>query len=136
MGTICKKIKKKKKFVKKQKIYYNKGEMNIMKEEDLTNITNSIKEKLGEESTALIADDLGILITKNSEVLESIHNQETMISTLEEKNGKLVSANQSLLQQVPIGTKQVEQPKVESSETKSFNFNSMFDKNGNFKHDL
>lgn len=107
-----------------------------MKEEDLTNITNSIKEKLGEESTALIADDLGILITKNTEVLENLHNQETMISTLEEKNGKLVSANQSLLQQVPMGTKKEVEPVKESSEIKSFNFSSMFDKNGNFKHDL
>lgn len=106
-----------------------------MREEDLTNITNSIKEKLGEESTALIADDLGILITKNSEVLESTHNLEEKITTLEEKNGKLVSANQSLLQQIPMGTKPKEEVKSES-EHKSFNFRSMFDKQGNFKQDL
>ena len=39
-----------------------------MKEEDIKTITDSIKEKLGEESSALIADDLGLLLTKNVEI--------------------------------------------------------------------
>ena len=102
-----------------------------MKEEDLKQLTDSIKEKLGEESAALIADDLGVLITRNNEVVDTLNKQEKEISTLKDTNEKLVLANGSLLQQVPMGKKE-EEPKEEASK-KSFNFSEMFDKHGNFK---
>lgn len=102
-----------------------------MKEEDLQALTNSIKEKLGEESAALIADDLGVLITKNNEVVNTLDKQEKEITTLKDTNEKLVLANGSLLQQVPMGKK--EEPVSEESTKKSFNFSEMFDKHGNFK---
>ena len=55
--------------------------------------------------------------------------------TLEETNQKLVAANGSLLQQIPAvaDTKPVDET-VE--EKKTFNFHSVFDKNGNFKNEL
>ena len=43
-----------------------------MKNEELEVITNSIKETLGEESTALIADSLGLLMSENTRVYNSI----------------------------------------------------------------
>lgn len=107
-----------------------------MTEEELKGITDSIKEKLGEESTALIADDLGILFTKNTEVQNNMTKQDEEISSLKSTNEKLVLANGRLLQQVPMGTnKKVEQEKDDSVK-KSFNFSQMFDKSGNFKHDI
>ena len=102
-----------------------------MKNEDLQALTDSIKEKLGEESAALIADDLGVLITKNNEVVETLDKQEKEITTLKDTNEKLVLANGSLLQQVPMGKK--EEPISEESTKKSFNFSEMFDEHGNFK---
>lgn len=102
-----------------------------MKNEDLQALTDSIKEKLGEESTALIADDLGVLFTRNNEVLETLDKQEKEITTLKDTNEKLVLANGSLLQQVPMGKK--EEPISEESTKKSFNFSEMFDEHGNFK---
>ncbi len=104
-----------------------------MKEEDLTKLTESIKEKLGEESSALIADDLGILYTNNKEVVNKMSEQEKEIARLKDTNEKLVLANGSLLQQVPMGIK--EEPKQEeSTKVKSFDFSEVFDKHGNFKH--
>ena len=105
-----------------------------MKEEDLQKLTDSIKEKLGEESSALIADDLGVLYTHNKEVQELIDNQSKEITRLKDTNEKLVSANGSLLQQVPMG-KSEEVKQEEASEKKSFNFKDVFDKYGNFKHE-
>lgn len=102
-----------------------------MKNEDLQALTDSIKEKLGEESAALIADDLGVLITKNNEVVETLDKQSKEITTLKDTNEKLVLANGSLLQQVPMGKK--EEPISEESTKKSFNFSEMFDEHGNFK---
>lgn len=105
-----------------------------MKEEDLQKLTDSIKEKLGEESSALIADDLGVLYTHNKEVQEQLYNQNQEITRLKDTNEKLVLANGSLLQQVPMG-KSEEVKQEETSEKKSFNFKDVFDKYGNFKHD-
>lgn len=105
-----------------------------MKEEDLQKLTDSIKEKLGEESSALIADDLGVLYTHNKEVQELIDSQSKEITRLKDTNEKLVSANGSLLQQVPMG-KSEEVKQEEASEKKSFNFKDVFDKYGNFKHE-
>jgi hypothetical protein len=103
-----------------------------MKEDTITKISESIKQKLGDENAALIADDLGILITENKEVQDIISKQENEISTLKDTNEKLVLANGNLLKQVPMGTpkddKEPEAPK------KSFNFADMFDEHGNFKH--
>jgi hypothetical protein len=102
-----------------------------MDSEQLTKISDSIKEKLGEESAALIADDLGILITQNKEVQDLLQKQEDEITTLKDTNEKLVLANGNLLKQVPMG-KAEEEPKAEEPK-KSFNFSDMFDEHGNFK---
>ena len=103
-----------------------------MKEEDITKISDSIKEKLGEESAALIADDLGILITQNKEVQDILQKQEKEITTLKDTNEKLVLANGNLLKQVPMGIAEEKKPE-EASVKKSFNFSEMFDEHGNFK---
>lgn len=104
-----------------------------MKEEDLTKLTESIKEKLGEESSALIADDLGILYTNNKEVVNKMSEQEKEIARLKDTNEKLVLANGSLLQQVPMGKSEPEKQE-ESTKKKSFDFAEVFDSHGNFKH--
>lgn len=104
-----------------------------MKEEELQNITDSIKEKLGEESTALIADDLGILLTKNNEALNNISDMNKQISSLKDRNEKLVVANGNLLQQIPMGIKEVKKEENNSSEESYFDYHSMFDESGNFK---
>lgn len=103
-----------------------------MKEEELQNITNSIKEKLGEDNTALIADDLGILFTKNTEVQNNISDMNKEISSLKDKNDKLVTANGNLLQQIPMGIKEVKKDEPKQEET-YFDYHSMFDESGNFK---
>lgn len=103
-----------------------------MKEEDLIKLTDSIKEKLGEESAGLIADDLGILYTQNKSVLETLENQNKEITTLKDTNEKLVLANGRLLQSIPMGKE--ESPIQEDQPKKSFNFKDMFDEHGNFKH--
>lgn len=102
-----------------------------MKEEDLKKITDSISSKIGEENTALIADDFGLLFTNNKNSLENISNLNSEITKLKDINEKLVSANGSLLQQIPMG---ISQPKKESKEEnhQSFNFRDAFDEKGNF----
>lgn len=103
-----------------------------MNSEELNDLLNSINEKLGEENSALISDDLGNLITKNTEVYNTLSNKEKEIDRLNNLNQKLVSANGSLLQQVGAG---IERSTHEDEEPpkKSFNFRDAFDEKGRFK---
>lgn len=106
-----------------------------MKEEVLKNITSSISEKLGEENSSIIADDIGKLITANTQTIETIDSLQKRISTLEETNQKLVQANGSLLQQIPaVADYDKHQTEEAPAEKKAFNFHSVFDKNGKFKN--
>ena len=74
-----------------------------MDDNKLLEISDSMKEKLGEEDFAKISDSIGELITGNSLNLEEIKKQEEQISKLKETNQQLIMANGNLLKQVPMG---------------------------------
>ena len=74
-----------------------------MKTEEMQELTNSIQEKLGENS-GIIADDLAKIISNNSEQNSSIENRDIRIKQLEKQNELLTTANGSLLQQISMGT--------------------------------
>ena len=105
-----------------------------MDSKELELITNSIQEKLGKENSALIADDLGVLITKNTQAYNSSVNKDVEINKLKEDKEKLVIANGNLLQKVSMDTtySRREDPEEEKPKT-SFNFRDACDENGRFK---
>lgn len=105
-----------------------------MKDEELLAITESIESKIGKEASGMIADDIGMLLTKNSEVNNFISKQSEEIKSLKDRNEKLVVANGNLLQQIPMASDyDTHQSKEEVKEEKSFDFRSVFDSKGNFK---
>ena len=105
-----------------------------MNNEELEVITNSIKSKLGDEATALIADDLGTLITKNTQVYNNLLSKNDEITKLKDDKEKLVIANGNLLQQVPMTNPSSKEDKEDKQEDYSnFNFRSLFDEKGRFK---
>lgn len=103
-----------------------------MNSEELNTFFDSIKEKLGEENSALISDDLANLYTKNTEVYNQMGNKDKEIERLNNLNQKLVSANGSLLQQVSVGMEKSTHEEDEPPK-KSFNFRDAFDEKGRFK---
>lgn len=103
---------------------------------ELNTFLDSMKEKLGEENAALISDDLGNLITKNTEVANMIVNKDKEIARLNSLNEKLVSANGSLLQQVSVGIERNPHATDDDPPKKSFNFKDAFDSKGRFKEKL
>lgn len=107
-----------------------------MNSEELNTFLDSMKEKLGEENSALISDDLGNLITKNTEVYNNLNNKDKEISRLNDLNQKLVSANGSLLQQVGASLEKPSHGEPEDSHKKSFNFRDAFDEKGRFKQKM
>lgn len=107
-----------------------------MNSEELNAFLDSMKEKLGEENSALISDDLGNLITKNTEVFNTLNNKDKEIERLNGLNQKLVSANGSLLQQVSAGFERNPQNEEDETPKKSFNYRDAFDEKGRFKRKL
>lgn len=106
-----------------------------MQDNDLQAIIDSISEKVGKESSALIADDIGKLITINSGVVDEMKKKDTEISRLTDTNAKLITANGNLLQSIPMGKEPEKKKDEEEKEEKrkSANLRDCFDKYGNFK---
>lgn len=104
-----------------------------MQDNDLQAIIDSISEKVGNENSALIADDIGKLITINSSVVDEMKKKDSEISRLTSTNEKLVIANGNLLQSIPMGKEEPKEKKEEREERKSTSLRDCFDERGNFK---
>ena len=78
-----------------------------MTNEEIQKLTDRIQEKIGKESSGLIADDLGLLISDTSKVNEDIFSKTEEINKLKEQKEKLIETNGNLLQQITMG----EEPK-------------------------
>ncbi|MBR5434449.1 MAG: hypothetical protein IK117_08425 [Bacteroidales bacterium] len=103
-----------------------------MTDEEITRFTDSLQEKLGEENSAVIADDLGELITINANTQKSLAEKDKEIARLAAVNEKLVISNGNLLKRVPVEHKSVPVERQQSVEEKPISFGDIFDKNGNF----
>lgn len=103
-----------------------------MDDKDLTRISDSIKEKLGEEDFAKISDSIGELITGNSLNLDEIRNRDEQISKLRETNAQLITANGNLLKQVPVVNNEADDEDDEDSKPQRIKLRDAFDKNGMF----
>lgn len=99
----------------------------------LDDITNSIKEKLGEENIALISDDLGDLLSENSNTISTINDLNKKVSDMQEKNEMLVKANSRLLSQIPMEVEDTKEQKEEKETPKIFSIKDVFDERGHFK---
>ena len=104
-----------------------------MSDEELTKVMDSMQEKLGKENSALIADDLGVLISGNAEAQKSLKDKDSEIARLTAHNEKLILANGNLLKQIPV---EHSEPKAYEEDRKAqpINLADAFDAHGRFKH--
>lgn len=98
-------------------------------------IQKSIMDKLGDETTGLIADDMANLITLNSTNTEKITSLNAEIEKLKKDKETLITANGNLLQQIGVENESILNPKKEE-EYIPFDFRSVYDEKGNFKKKL
>ena len=104
-----------------------------MTEDELKTISNNIKEKLGDESFAMIGDDLGQIITGRDLMEKDIRARDSEISDLKDKNQKLVDANASLFKQIPsVHAAETKPEEDDEMPLKNVSLRSVVDKNGNF----
>lgn len=102
-----------------------------MSDEELTKFIDGLQDKLGKENSAVIADDLGILISSNAETQKALKARDEKIEKLRERNEKLILANGNLLKQIPAeGSEPVQ--KSEEPKRKSASFSEIFDAHGHF----
>lgn len=104
-----------------------------MTEDELNNINNSIKEKVGEETFAMIGDDLGKIITGRETMEKEIKSRDEAIADLKSKNEKLVDANASLFKQIPVTSSEESEPEETESPMANVSLRDAFDANGKFK---
>ena len=102
-----------------------------MSDEELTKFIDGMQEKLGKENSAIIADDLGILISSNAEAQKRSKEQDERIKQLTAHNEKLILANGNLLKQIPAEDSGSETPREEAPK-KSINLMDAFDAHGRF----
>lgn len=90
--------------------------------------TNKIREKLGEDNSAKIADDIANMLTYDNKLKKDIKDRDDEITRLKKDKDMLIEANGNLLQQVAFGKEESKSEVIE--EPKKFDFKSVFDKNG------
>lgn len=102
-----------------------------MKIED---ITNSIKDKLGDEESGKIADDLANLLIYEKTQEDTITENNSKIKKLQEDKDLLVQANANLLGKIPMGKADEDEFGESKKETdpQFFDYRSVF-QNGRFK---
>ena len=104
-----------------------------MTEDELNQISNNIKEKIGDENFAMIGDDLGLIVTGREIMEKDIKSRDSEISELKDKNQKLVDANASLFKQIPsVHESSSKTEEDDEMPLKNVSLRSVFDKNGNF----
>ena len=108
-----------------------------MKNDELTKLTSDMQKKLGKETAGTIADDLGKIITDNSNMNKLLDSKDKEIERLKNANDLLATSNGQLLQQVGMQSDDdesiLDKKTKEKKEYKPFNFSSAFDEKGNFK---
>lgn len=104
-----------------------------MTNQDFQDKMKSIQEKIGEESSALILDDIGALITDNLNMNKEIDNMNVQISEQKARNEKLLEVNGNLLQQVSVAEEPKPRNQEEPKAKEPFDFRSALDEFGNFK---
>lgn len=107
-----------------------------MKEKEMEELTNKMQEKLGKDAAALIADDIGLLISDAKKVNKQEEKYQADIQRLKEQKEKLIETNGNLLLQVSVAEDNISQGnKVKEEEApKPYDFRTAIDEFGNFIH--
>lgn len=104
-----------------------------MKNEEFQNKMNSIQEKIGQDASSLILDEIGVLLTDNQTMNSALEDKDKEIARLKKTNETLQNVNGNLLQQVAMGDDiDTKKPPEEEKPNEPFDFRSVFDEKRKF----
>lgn len=105
-----------------------------MNDKEFSDITKSIEDKLEKDKSAIIADDLGRMMTGFETMQQQLKDRDKRIKELENDKEKLVLANGNLLKQIPVTRDDGDSNDCDDKPSyENFDFKDAFDENGNFK---
>lgn len=93
--------------------------------------TNSMLDKIGNEASNLILDDVAVLLTDNQNMNQVINSKDEEIQKLKDLNSRLQQVNSNLLLQIPVNKE--EKNEDQNERRKVFSMREAFDEKGNFK---
>lgn len=95
---------------------------------------SSMLDKIGNEASDKILDDVAVLLTDNQQMNDNIRKKDEEIENLKENYSKLQKVNANLLLQIPV-IKEEKEVKEDTKEKTiaSISFRDCFDEKGNFK---
>ena len=100
-----------------------------MKYKDFEEKLTSMQNKIGDESSNLILDDMAVLLTDNQTMNKEIENKQAEIENLKSSIEKLQKVNSNLLMQLPV----FKEEKREEERKERHSLRDSFDENGHFK---
>lgn len=106
-----------------------------MTEKDFQKVIDDIKETIGDEVVGKIADNLGILISDNSNMNSELNKKDDTIKNLQDDKDRLIKTNGNLLLQVTAGKEEDiinTNENKEKKEKKYIDFRTAFDENRKF----
>lgn len=94
---------------------------------------NSIQEKIGQDASNLILDDIGELLNDNKEVNEELTSKDKQIEAKNKTIETLQKVNGNLLQQVSMGQEEDIKPQSKEPEKPNYiNYRDAFDEKRKF----
>lgn len=108
-----------------------------MKKDEFDSKMSSMLEKIGNDNSNLILDDVAVFISDNQNMNDELERKNKEIQDLKSRNETLQRVNGNLLQQVGTSFKEekIETKKPASDQNKPvFNMRDVFDEHGNFKN--
>ena len=95
---------------------------------------NSIQQKLGQDASNLILDEIGELLTDNKNMNDELSKKDTENESLRKTNETLQRVNGNLLQQVAMGDDEsITQKEKKEEKPKDFDFRTVFDEKRKFQ---
>ena len=93
---------------------------------------NKMQEKIGKETSGIIADDIASLLSYENARNKDIQTKDSEIEKLKKDKEMLIEANGNLLQQISVEKEEALKPETPKEEKKPINIRDAFDKYGNF----
>lgn len=92
---------------------------------------NKMQEKIGKETSGIIADDIASLLSYENARNKEIKNKDSEIEKLKKDKEMLIEANGNLLQSIPMGKDP--EKEIDDEDKKPFDFRTIFDESGKLK---
>lgn len=96
---------------------------------------SSMLDKIGNEASDKILDDVAVLLTDNQQMNTALDTKDKEIEKLKEDYSKLQKVNANLLLQIPaIKDEEIRKNEETKTNPKTFSYKDCFDEKGRFKN--